>query len=76
MTLVQELAVQALARKPSIELIEFEKQWFTIGQLRHVAEKVNAIIDASGAGPSLPVAFVPRNRPAVLAAFLGLVSRG
>lgn len=76
MTLVQELAVQALTRKPSIELIEFQKQWFTIGQLRHVAERVNAIIDASGAAPSQPVAFLPRNRPAVLAAFLGLVSRG
>jgi acyl-coenzyme A synthetase/AMP-(fatty) acid ligase len=76
MTKLQDIAASALDRDPSQPLIEYEKQWFTIGEMKRVALAVDAAIDASGADPRAPVAFVPRNRPAVLAAILGLVTRG
>jgi acyl-coenzyme A synthetase/AMP-(fatty) acid ligase len=75
MSTLEEMAANVLARDPDQPLIEFQKQWITVGEVRRAAEQVNALIDASGADPKAPVAFVPRNRPGVLAALLGLVSR-
>lgn len=76
MTTVQELAGRALDRDPAIELIEFEHRWHTIGEVRWLGEEVNALIDRAGVDARAPIAFVPRNRPVVLAAMLGLVARG
>lgn len=72
----QELATGVLSRDPGIELIEYERNWITIGAMKALADKVNALIDASGAEPTAPIALVPRNRPEVLSVLLGLVARG
>lgn len=73
---VQQRAAKALSRDPAIELIEYQREWITVGRMRALADKVDALIDASGADPAAPVALVPRNRPEILAALLGLLARG
>lgn len=73
---LEQLALQALAREPLRPCIEYENRWFTWGEMRHVAERLGALIDASGAPPAAPVAFVARNRPSAVAALLGLISKG
>jgi long-chain acyl-CoA synthetase len=73
---LKELCAQALARDPPQPVIEFEKHWITWGEMRHVADRLNAQIEAGGLGPRVPVAFVPRNRPSAIAALLGLLSQG
>lgn len=76
MTKVQEMAQWALGRDAEAPLIEFAGHWHTIGEIRRLGEAVNALIDAGGAEERAPIAFVPRNRPAMLAAMLGLAARG
>jgi acyl-coenzyme A synthetase/AMP-(fatty) acid ligase len=76
MSTLQEMAARALDRDPAQPLIEYQKAWLTIGQMKAVGDRVNALLDASGADPRAPVAVAPRNRPGMLAAILGLVARG
>jgi len=73
---LQQLAERALARDPSRQAIEFEGRWFTWGELRQVAEPLCELLDASGADPLAPIAFVPRNRPSAIAALLALIAKG
>ena len=73
---LQQLTKRALARDASRQAVEFERRWFTWGDLRHVADRVGELLDASGADPLAPVAFVPRNRPSAIAAMLGLIAKG
>jgi acyl-coenzyme A synthetase/AMP-(fatty) acid ligase len=75
MATVREMAESALGRDPAVPLIEFEHQWTTIGQMRAIADAMNAAIDESGCDPRAPIALIPRNRPAPLAAMLGLAMR-
>ena len=75
MSLLQDMANKVLDRDPAIALLEFERQWVTIGQMRRLADEVNALIDASGADARAPIAIVPRNRPAMLTTILGLIGR-
>lgn len=72
---LEQLCAQALARPAAQPAIEFEKRWIVWGDVRHVAERIDALIDASGSPASGPVAFVPRNRPSAVAALLGLLAR-
>lgn len=73
---LQDLARAAFERDPYLPIIEFDKRWYTWGELRHVADRLRASIEASGAEPSATVAFTPRNHPAALAALLGLIADG
>ncbi len=73
---LEELSVQALQRTPEQQAVEFQGRWFTWGEMRHVAERVVALIEASGAHPSAALALMPRTRPSPMAAMLGLLSRG
>jgi acyl-coenzyme A synthetase/AMP-(fatty) acid ligase len=73
---IQKQSELALAREPSRQAIEFEKRWITWGDLRQVAGRLGALLDASGAESCAPVAFVPRNRPSAIAALLGLIAKG
>jgi acyl-coenzyme A synthetase/AMP-(fatty) acid ligase len=74
MSELQQLSQQALARESSRQAIEFNKQWITWGDLRKVADRVAALLDASGVDANAPIAFVPRNRPSAIAALLGLIA--
>jgi long-chain acyl-CoA synthetase len=75
MNTLEELSKAALAREASQPSIEFERRWFTWGEIRHVAERIGALIDASGAPERSPVALIARNRPSAVAALLGLIAR-
>jgi long-chain acyl-CoA synthetase len=71
---LDELSARALAREASLPAIEFEGHWFDWGAMRHVADRLDSLIKASGAAAGAPVAFVPRNRPSAFAALLGLIA--
>ena len=75
-TQLEELTEQALARDPTHQSIEFQGRWFTWRDIRKVADEIGALIEASGAAPKAPVAFIPRNRPSAIAALLGLIAKG
>lgn len=71
-----ERCARALALPASQPAIEFNKQWIAWGEIRHVADRLGASIDASGSPARAPIAFVPRNRPSAIAALLALLARG
>jgi len=71
---LEALSARTLARDAAQQAIEFEGRWLTWGDMRHVADRVAALIEASGAGPAAPAAFVPHSRPSAVAALLGLIA--
>lgn len=73
---LQEATRKALDRDPSVQAIEYERHWYTWGDIRHVADQVGAAVRASGAGREQAVALIPRNRPSAVAALLGLLAEG
>ena len=73
---LEELCAGALEREAATPAVEFGERTIDWGAMRHVAERVGALIDASGASRHTPIAFVPRNRPSAMAALLGLIARG
>ena len=75
MPTLMEMSARALARNPDLQAIEFKKRWYTWGELRLTADRVNSLIDASGADGRSRVAFVPRNWPAAVATLFGLIAR-
>ena len=75
MLTLMEMSAQCLARDPGLQAIEFKKRWYTWGELRRTADRVNSLIDASGAEVEARVAFVPRNRPVAVATLFGLIAR-
>lgn len=76
MSELAQLAVKALARPASQPAIEFAKFWFNWGDLRQLAERVTALLAASGAAPGAKIALVARNHPSAIAAFVGLIAKG
>ena len=75
MSTLEELSTRALSNDPSQPSIEYDGRWIGWGEMRQVADRVNNLIDASGADPKAPVALIPRNRPHTLAALIGLTAR-
>ena len=75
MSTLEELSTRALSNDPSEPSIEYDGRWIGWGEMRQVADRVNNLIDASGADPKAPVALIPRNRPHTLAALIGLTAR-
>jgi long-chain acyl-CoA synthetase len=73
---LETLCAQALEREPAQPVIEFQREWRTWGEMRRVAERLTALIEASGAPPQAPIALVARNRPSAIAALLGSIARG
>ena len=73
---LQTLAAQALDRPPATPAVEFRGEWRNWGEMRGVADRLAALINASGATPQAPIAFVARNRPSAIAALLGLIAHG
>lgn len=76
MTTLPRHARAILNREPAQLAIEFEHCWHSWGELRAVAEGVSDALDASGIAPDAPVAFIPRNHPAAIAALLALIAQG
>ncbi len=75
MTSLDQLCRDALAGDPDRAALEFEGQWINWGTLGELADKQAVALDASGAAGG-KVAFVARNRPSAIAAFIGLLARG
>lgn len=73
---LEEMAERTLARDATRPAIEFEGRWISWGEMRAVAEQMNALIAASGTPQRAPVALLCRNRPSAVAALLGLLSKG
>lgn len=73
---LQAMARAALARDGALPIIEFDRRWYTWGELQKVAERLSAAIAASGADARASIAFAPRNCPSALAALLGLIADG
>ncbi|MET0366029.1 MAG: fatty acid--CoA ligase family protein [Sphingobium sp.] len=73
---LQDVTRRALDRDPSIPAIEYERRWYNWGEIRAVADRVGALVRASGAAQEQPVALIPRNRPSAVAALLGLLAEG
>ena len=73
---LRALAAAALQRPADQAAILYEGEWIAWGTLCAVAEEIDAALDASGIAPDAPIAFVARNRPAALAALLGLIAQG
>jgi long-chain acyl-CoA synthetase len=76
MTTLQELSAEALKRDPARPAIAFDGHWHSWGDVARVAADVRGLLAASGIAPDAPVAFIPRNRPATLAALLALIADG
>lgn len=73
---LQELAAKALNRDADYPVVEFEKEWYCWGDFRQVADAVDQLMDKSGINPESYIAFLPCNRPGVLAALIGCLRRG
>ncbi len=76
MTSLPDHARAILDRAPGLPAIEFDHRWHTWGELAQVASEVKRALDASGIAANAPVAFVPRNHPAAIAALLALLAQG
>ncbi len=75
-TRLQELSAAALGRPAEQPVIEFEGRWHTAGEMRNVADRLSALLDASTAAADAAIAFMPRNRPSAIAAMLGMIASG
>ncbi len=73
---LERICSDALQRYSSERAIQFEEQWYSWESVRYVASKLGQLIRDSGVGENPVVAFVARNRPSALAAFLGLLRSG
>jgi acyl-coenzyme A synthetase/AMP-(fatty) acid ligase len=71
---LSELARSALDGAPDAEAVEYLGRWHAWHEFRTVAGQLASLLDASGADPRAPIAFVPRNRPSAIAAELGMIA--
>lgn len=72
---LHQLSAAVLNRTPDSHAIEFEKRWYTWGDLRRIASLVTDLIAESGAAANSKVALVAKNRPSAIAAYLGLMEK-
>jgi acyl-coenzyme A synthetase/AMP-(fatty) acid ligase len=76
MSVLQEMTAQALMRGAEYPAVEWEGRWIYWDEIRRVAERVRALVEATGADPRARVAMLPRSRPGPIAALLGLIAAG
>ncbi|MGC1506914.1 class I adenylate-forming enzyme family protein [Ketobacter sp.] len=72
---LHKLSATVLNQNPEDQAIEFEKQWYTWGDLRRIAGMVTELIAACGAAPDTKIVLVAKNRPSAIAAYLGLMEK-
>lgn len=73
---LQELSRAVLNGAPEQPALEYEKQWYTWGEIANIAHQVTSLITESGAAQDGKVALVAKNRPSAIAAYLGLMEKG
>jgi long-chain acyl-CoA synthetase len=64
----------ALNRPADAQALEYEQRWYHWGELRAVGDEVARLLAAAGVAEEATIAFVPRNRPWVIGAELGMVA--
>ena len=74
MSTLQQLSREALARGPDYPAVEWESRWVSWEELRGIADRMTELLHASGADPRGEVGLLPRNRPAIYAALIGLIA--
>jgi len=67
------LCRNALHQDPQNRAVEFEKRWFSWGEMREISDQLSHVIESFGTGV-LQVAFIARNRPSSIAGFVGLMA--
>lgn len=75
---LSSLAVMArnvLRSNAGSDALQYRDRWYTWGDLGRLAEEVERLIVASGAGQRAPMALIGRNRPETVAALTGLIAR-
>jgi acyl-coenzyme A synthetase/AMP-(fatty) acid ligase len=76
MNKLSQLAAASLARQSDAPALEFEGRWYTWNEVVALADKLTALIDATGSDPHGPVVFIARSQAAAIAAFLALIRSG
>lgn len=74
MNSLDQLCRTALDNAADQDALEFEGQWIKWGALRRITDQLEVALQASGIGKNGKIAFVARNRPSAIAAFLGLLA--
>lgn len=70
------LCAAALHRDSDTPAVEFEQRWFTWGEMRAVADQLGeSIARLATQSGSVRVAFIARNRPSAIAAFLAMLAQ-
>lgn len=57
------------------QAIEYEQRWFTWGEIRRVAGQLNESLARLASASPVRVAFIARNRPSAIAAFLAMLAK-
>jgi acyl-coenzyme A synthetase/AMP-(fatty) acid ligase len=74
---VLELMARAALDGPGGDtVIEYEGEVFTRAWMRAVADNLETRLRAAGIGPASRLGFVTRNRPACVAALIGMIANG
>ncbi|MBV9089579.1 MAG: AMP-binding protein [Mycobacteriaceae bacterium] len=62
--------------EPGERALEFDGHWFSWGQLATTARRLGSLVEQYGGGKGIQVGILLRNRPAHVAAFLGVLLSG
>ncbi|HEY1077380.1 MAG TPA: fatty acid--CoA ligase family protein [Fontimonas sp.] len=73
---LQDMTRQALARDPARPALEFGERWYSVGELRRLAGRLEQRMAQAGIDDRAAVTFVPRNCPEAVAALLALLAAG
>ncbi len=76
MNKLSQLATAALERKSDEPSLQFEGRWYSWNEIVALADKLTALIDASGGEPNGPIVFIARSRGSAIGAFLALIRTG
>ncbi len=76
MNKLSQLASTALQRKSDEPSLLFEGRWYSWNELVALADKLTALIEASGGAAEGPIVFIARSRGSAIGAFLSLLRTG
>ncbi len=71
-----ELAQQAMTRSGGEPAVQFQGEWISFAELSRLARQTRECLQAAELEPGIKVAFVARNHPSALAAFIGILAGG
>lgn len=69
------MCAQALTRDPALQAFEFAGTWVLWGQLRKLADTVQALVARAEVPANAPVVFVPHNRPGAIGALFAMLAQ-